>query len=54
MKQKICPICGGNEILKEDGYLQVPDGKKDLTVIFLAGSQRDKTGTTDTIMIRKV
>ena len=41
-------------LLKEDGYLQVPDGKKDLTVIFLAGSQRDKTGTTDTIMIRKV
>ena len=21
MKQKICPICGGNEFLKEDGYL---------------------------------
>jgi pyruvate kinase len=41
-------------LLKEDGYLQVPEGKKDLTVIFLAGSQRDKTGTTDTIMIRKV
>ena len=40
--------------LKDSGYLRVPEGKEDLTVIFLAGSQRDNTGSTDTIMIRKV
>jgi pyruvate kinase len=39
--------------LKSNGYLVVPDGKEELTVVFVSGS-RDQTGGTDSIQIRKI
>ena len=39
--------------LKESGYLQTTDGKKDLTIVLVSGGQ-DVTGATDTIRVRHV
>lgn len=40
--------------LKANGYLQVKEGKDDLSVVFVSGVAQDEIGGTDTIQIRKV
>ncbi|MDR3298213.1 MAG: pyruvate kinase [Candidatus Nomurabacteria bacterium] len=40
--------------LKNNGYLRVPEGKDELTVIFISGILRDEIGGTDSIQIRKI
>lgn len=40
--------------LKQSGYLKLAEDKSELTMVMLSSSQRDKVGSTDSILIRKV